>query len=283
MNEEQRNVLFDLLTKRALYGLDETEQDLLKQFDSALVENEFRSIELTTAALSMVGMTADEPLPAELHSKILASADKYVDEQAATEPLRPGPELETTAEPAGWSIFGLLGWAAAAAACIALAVNIYMTRLQPAEVVQVPTAPVETPRALTPAEQRDELLRSGATLVKADWAPGNVKEIKEVSGDIVWSDEKQLGFVRLRGLPVRTAPLHCYQLWIFDKTQDKSTPIDGGIFDVNAEGEIVIPINAKLPAEKPYQFALTIERHGGVVVSDRERIAALAKVETPSV
>ncbi|MEQ1644812.1 MAG: anti-sigma factor, partial [Pyrinomonadaceae bacterium] len=72
----------------------------------------------------------------------------------------------------------------------------------------------------------------------------------------------------------------CYQLWIFDKTQDKATPIDGGTFDVKTEGEVVIPITAKLKALGPEMFAITIEKQGGVVVSKREKIAALAKVET---
>ena len=33
-------------------------------------------------------------------------------------------------------------------------------------------------------------------------------------------------------------------------------------------------------AEGPAMFALTIERHGGVVVSKRDKIAAIAKVES---
>ena len=73
-----------------------------------------------------------------------------------------------------------------------------------------------------------------------------------------------------------------YQLWIFDKTQDAKTPIDGGTFDVNSDGEVVIPINAKLKAQEPAMFAITMEKAGGVVVSDRKKIAALAKVENQS-
>ena len=111
--------------------------------------------------------------------------------------------------------------------------------------------------------------------------PGNVKDIK-VTGDIVWSDSKQQGYMRFRGLPANDATKTCYQLWIFDQTQDKATPIDGGIFDVASNGEVIVPINAKLTAVKPEMFALTVERHGGVVVSKREKIAALAKVETHS-
>jgi anti-sigma-K factor RskA len=126
------------------------------------------------------------------------------------------------------------------------------------------------------------MIRSSVEMVRADWAAGNVKDMKQVSGDVVWSDEKQAGYMRLRGLPANDGTKETYQLWIFDKTQDKTTPIDGGTFDVPEDGEIIIPINAKLKADDPEMFAITIEKPGGVVVSKREKIAALAKVETPA-
>ncbi len=56
-------------------------------------------------------------------------------------------------------------------------------------------------------------------------------------------------------------------------------PIDGGVFDIPAGAtEVVIPINARLAVNDPAMFAVTIERPGGVVVSAREHIVALAKV-----
>jgi anti-sigma-K factor RskA len=105
-----------------------------------------------------------------------------------------------------------------------------------------------------------------------------MKDMKGVTGEVVWSDEKQAGFIRIRGLAVKGAPDYCYQLWIFDRMQDKATPIDGGIFDVNSDGEMIVPITAKIKPEGPTMFALTLERHGGVVVSKRDKIAAIAKV-----
>ena len=88
--------------------------------------------------------------------------------------------------------------------------------------------------------------------------------------------------MRFRGLPKNDGSKETYQLWIFDKTQKKETPIDGGTFDVTTDGEVIIPINAKLKAQGPALFAITIEKPGGVVVSDRKKLAALAKVETQS-
>jgi anti-sigma-K factor RskA len=72
---------------------------------------------------------------------------------------------------------------------------------------------------------------------------------------------------------------HQYQLWIFDQTQRPETPVDGGVFDVAASAErLVIPIDAKLRVERPALFAVTLERPGGVVVSDRERLLLTAEV-----
>ena len=256
--------------------MDQAEQDELDGLDSGIGEAEFRSLEITAAAISMVGLTDDEPMPSHLLSKISANADKQFGKLGmdADSPWPPSYEAEKPSR----SWFGWFGWVAAAAACVALAVNIYITRTQPpVEVVLTP--PVETPRTLTPVEQRDAFLASTTGLVSANWAAGNVKELKEISGDVVWSDEKQAGFMRFRGLPANDITKETYQLWIFDKTQDKATPIDGGVFDVAANGEVVIPINAKLNAREPGMFAITIEKPGGVVVSKREKIAALATVE----
>lgn len=273
MTQNEREVLLDLLIEKALYGLDIEKQRSLDAFDPEVVTSELESFEASAAAVNMAGLERQHSLPDHLRSRILQQAAQHVRLQS----VATGSDREASAGgrwAAGW--FNWLGWAAAAAAVIALAVNVWLTRIQPVP-EQARTA--ETPRTLSVGEQREELLRADPAIVRASFTSGNVKEMKDVAGDVVWSDARQAGFLRLRGLAVRTAPDHCYQLWIFDKTQDKSTPVDGGTFDVTADGEIIVPINAKLAVDGPYMFAITIERHGGVVVSKREQIAALAKVE----
>lgn len=74
-------------------------------------------------------------------------------------------------------------------------------------------------------------------------------------------------------------PKSSIQLWIFDRNQSEETPIDGGVFDITSTEEVIIPINAKLLVQEAYMFAVTIEKPGGVVVSSRERLPLLAKVE----
>ena len=287
MNEEQKDIFFDLLTKKAIYGLDAAEQEQLDAMDPGNAELEFNSLEMAAAAISLMGADND-PMPASLRSKIIADANAFVVEQneqtvawpPTTNKEENGYIAAADEKPSG-SWLGWLGWASAALACVALALNIYFTRVQtPPEIAKTP--PVETPRVLSAAELREEMLKAATDTIRASWAVGNVKELTQVVGDVVWSDQKQAGYMRLKGLPVNDATKEQYQLWIFDKNQDKATPIDGGVFNVSAEGEVVIPINAKIAAASPEMFAITVERPGGVVVSKRGKIAALAKVETPS-
>lgn len=282
MSEEQNEQLFDLLAKKALYGLDESEARELASFDAETTELEFRSLEMTAAAINLAGLETEEPMPSFLRERILDSGEEFIRSRQPDSAWAPPPKEADNSAPAGLSAwFGWTGWAAAALASIALAVNIWSTRMQPIDVARFPT-PVGTPRTLPPNELREELLRSEASIYKASWGAGNVKELKDISGDIVWSEAKQTGYMRFRGLPVNDSDKTCYQLWIFDKTQDKATPIDGGTFDVVTDGEVVIPITAKLKAIGPEMFAITVEKKGGVVVSKREKVAALAKVETSS-
>ena len=284
MSEDNQEKLMDLLIKKAISGLDAAEQRELDALDSgADTAAELHSLEMTAAAINVAGIPVDEPLPAHLHLKISSNAGQFIGAAEVEEPSPwpPARVRQQEVESKGTSWFGWLGWAAAAAACIALAVNIWITRNSQNTQANI-KPPVEIPQPITPKESRDAMMRSAANLVKANWTAGNVKELTQLTGDVVWSDEKQAGYMRFKGLPKNDGTKETYQLWIFDKTQDKETPIDGGVFDVTEDGEIVIPINAKLQAQGPAMFAITIEKPGGVVVSKREKIAALAKVDTES-
>ncbi|MBK7391707.1 MAG: anti-sigma factor [Chloracidobacterium sp.] len=287
MNEEQKDIFFDLLTKKAIYGLDAAEQDQLDAMDPGNAELEFNSLEMAAAAISLMGADND-PMPASLRSKIIADANAFVVEQNELTVAWPPAAAENDKgyvvdreERSSGSWLGWLGWASAAVACIALALNLWFTRVQPVEVAGT-KPPIETPRVLSTAELREEMLKAATDTIRASWAVGNVKNLTQIVGDVVWSDQKQTGYMRFKGLPVNDPTKEQYQLWIFDKNQDKATPIDGGVFNVNAEGEVIVPINAKIAASAPEMFAITVERPGGVVVSKRDKIAALAKVETPS-
>jgi len=92
----------------------------------------------------------------------------------------------------------------------------------------------------------------------------------------VWSASAQQGYLRFVGLAPNDRAVVPYQLWIFDKTRDDKYPVDGGVFDVAASGEVIVRIDPKLHVNDAALFAVTIERPGGVVVSKREHIVVTA-------
>ena len=85
--------------------------------------------------------------------------------------------------------------------------------------------------------------------------------------------------MRFTGLKVNDPTARQYQLWIIDAAREGENPVDGGVFDCNTSGEIVIPIDAKLRVDRPAAFAITVEKPGGVVVSKQEQLFLLAAVD----
>ncbi len=69
MSEAQQELLFDLLTTKAIYGLNDAERQELDDIDLGTADAEFRSLEITAAAITLVGHTDDESLPAHLFQK----------------------------------------------------------------------------------------------------------------------------------------------------------------------------------------------------------------------
>jgi hypothetical protein len=116
-------------------------------------------------------------------------------------------------------------------------------------------------------------------VLQRNWAPAGDPAGREVTGDVVWDARTQTGYMRFVGLRRNDPSNEQYQLWIFDGRRDERYPVDGGVFDVGGEGdEVIVPIRANLPVGSPLAFAVTIERPGGVVVSDRNRVVVIARV-----
>jgi len=159
----------------------------------------------------------------------------------------------------------------AAAACLALAVGavLWARGREPAQVA----TPAPTPPP--PSEARAELLASGDTAM-LPWKSTGDAAAQGASGDVVWSPTQQRGYMRFRGLAPNDPRVSQYQLWIFDKQRDEKFPVDGGVFDVDGTGEVIVPISAKLRVGDAVLFAVTVEAPGGVVVSKRERIVVTA-------
>jgi len=177
----------------------------------------------------------------------------------STSPSGPLPRGPYSASRREW-----LGWICCAASLL-LAFGLWSANRRPAETASA-------------AAERDMLLASATDIVQIGWAAGTTPFSAEVVGDVVWSTERQLGFMRFRGMPVNDPALEQYQLWIIDPERDEQ-PIDGGVFDIAESGEVIVPIDAKLKVNAPKAFAITIEQPGGVVVSDQSRLPLLAAVE----
>lgn len=147
-----------------------------------------------------------------------------------------------------------LPWAVAAASVIVAAVG-WWPRLTPS--APPPTGTVER-LALT--------------------SPGSAAGERPV-GELTWDAEAQRGTMRFVGLAPNDPAREQYQLWIFDRERDERFPVDGGVFDIPAGVDtagVSVEYAARLPVGRAYLFAVTAERPGGVVVSDRSRIVAVA-------
>jgi anti-sigma-K factor RskA len=280
MKKELDERMMDLLCDQTLFGLTDEELRELEGFGTGeLSTGEAQTLELTAAQISTMGVEKDAQLPEHLFNKIVADSKRHV---AAEQNVFTAPRGTVLTEPVtGGGMWNWLGWAVAAAACIALAVNIFMTRNREdiAGVIKQPTPTPAVEEKLTPAQMRQRLIDTEQALARADWSKGTFKDSEGISGDVVWSDAKQAGYMRVSGLPVNDKTKVQYQLWIFEEADLEKYPKDGGVFDVNENGEVIIPIDAKIAVKNPKAFAITLEKQGGVVVSERGQIAGLAPVK----
>jgi len=283
MSERDKEKMLELLSDKAIFGLSEAELSELAELEKDFPELNDDSFELAAASIGMLNLDTNEPLPAHLQTKITRDAEKYfasqkeVSAEAAATPAEKEEFQKTFTLAPKNSIWNWLGWAVAAAAGIVLAFNLYTTRIDPTGTAEVKPTPTATPRIeLSPAQERAQLLASEKDIVQSTWGDFDPKKPHNMKGDVVWSNSAQKGFVRFSNLPVNDKTKEQYQVWIFDENQ--KYPVDGGVFDANEAGEIIIPIDAKIKIQKPKMFAVTAEKPGGVVVSPLEKVMAVAKL-----
>lgn len=246
-----------------------------------------QTIALTAAAISLTAVSPKTSLPDQLRAKILNDSERFFAGSENTVEksfLRPSPAFVPANENAGIieKLFGNSFWKwsgwAAAAACALLAVTFWTTRVPKNEIVKNP--PVVTTPTVEPTltEQREKLVTTATDKIQTELTDFNPKQPRGITGDVVWSNSQQKGFVRIHGLPVNDKSEETYQLWIFDAAQNAKTPIDGGVFDVDSNGDLIVPIHAKLKVKTPKMFAVTAEKPGGVVVSKLGKVMTVAKV-----
>ena len=65
-----------------------------------------------------------------------------------------------------------------------------------------------------------------------------------------------------------------------DAARDDRYPVDGGVFDVPAgRDEVLVAVEPRLPVSRAVGFTVTVERPGGAVVSTREKVVAVVKLD----
>ena len=159
------------------------------------------------------------------------------------------------------SIIPWLGWAVAA--CLLVFFNL-------------PSSDTPSPSPELTVAQKLEVLRDAPDTQRLDFSPAS-DPYSQISGEVVWNDERQEGYMSLANLPVNDPTKNQYQLWIVDPKRDE-IPVDGGVFDIPVGSETaIIPIRNALQVSKPTVFVITLEQPGGVVKSKQEVVVALAE------
>ena len=126
-------------------------------------------------------------------------------------------------------------------------------------------------------QARANFLETTTDVQTASWGDWDNPEQPGVTGQVEWSESAQRGYMTFNGLAVNDVTAEQYQLWIFDRAQKDEHPVDGGVFDIPAGAdEVIVPIDAKIDIQEAWQFAITVEKPGGVVVSERGRLPLLA-------
>jgi len=257
--------ILEILAGDALGELDAFERERLAgPLDESDRQNAEELKHAATALQLALANRNSSPMPVSLKNKIALDAANYLATRPATEPVQrlPKPVIAAKTSPRE-----RLAWLATAASLI-LTVTIWGWGNRSAN---------EVATGISPTEARAALLTQAKDWLQVDWAAGTTPFADPVVGDVVWSNSRQQGFLRFVGMPINDPNSEQYQLWIIDPKRDDE-PIDGGVFDVTETGEVIIPIDAKLRVVDPAAFAVTIEKPGGVVVSNQQRLPLLAKV-----
>lgn len=264
--------LYDLAIARATLGLSSAEEREFCELRAAIAPEELAAIEDAVLVMSRaLGAEAevivDEEMPEHVRLALAAAVPVALESGSRGTGRSAGEGIPTESradeqDPVIRSIrrSARAGWFLAAASLL-LSAGLLLSRI---DGIKAATRPPLT----------EQLVDAAADVIRLPIRP-TPDGTAGASGEIVWSDSLQKGYMRLRGVPANDATVAQYQLWIVDVTRD-SKPVDGGVFNVrgdvsgNALGtaEVVIGFEPRLPVANPAAFAVTAERPGGVVVSD---------------
>ena len=272
--------LQELAAGVSLGDLTEAELHEIKSYDAKIFQAMVERSEEAAARtyLTFQGTVPTESMPKELTVRLKNMANGYFEESLAAKKLvteksaaetgvSASPKLSTVSPvigPSSMSLREIAAWLCVAAS-VAFALSISL--------------PGKSTRSVTLQQQRDSLIASASDIIRSKWDSPTDKAPGVDRGEVVWSSVSQQGFMTIKGLPVNDNTQDQYQLWIIDPERDEKNPVDGGVFNISSEGESIVPIQAKLRVDKPTLFAITVEKPGGVVVSDQKRMPLLASIK----
>ncbi|MCB9852690.1 MAG: anti-sigma factor [Phycisphaerales bacterium] len=244
--------ILDLLADEATVGLNEIDVALLDDYFGDHPDEDRDGLCFAAAAIQLTTLPEIQTPSQQLLAALELQAAAHFASTAQSGGPHRGDRAMPAFRPAGlWKRFAI-------AALIVFAVGGWWLALARKSESSVPFAP---------DEQLAQLESEANDVLHCPWSSGQ-RGYECVAGEVIWSDSKQVGFLRLKGLPANNPNKAQYQLWIVDPSRDKN-PIDGGVFDIPAASdEALVPIDAKLHVSHPSVFAITLEQPGGVVVSD---------------
>lgn len=260
---------------------------LLERYPEADPERYAPAAAAFALAFSQSAGELPEAMPAAVRERVLRSGIEQVATNALVRSgVLPSGAMSMPSDPPGTgsgavTSMGLVhwaGWVAAIAASVALLLSLRNGIDRPASVITSPLLEMlEEQGAGVDDERWGELLRMGDSIVLM-WKAGPTPLENPAAGGIIWNQSRQFGLMRFEGLPVNDPATEQYQLWIIDPQRDQH-PVDGGVFDIPDARRSIVRVQAKLPVIAPTAFAITIEKPGGVVVSDQSRLPLIAAIQ----
>src|ERR1700686_504725 len=251
------------------YALGALDADETKAFEMALrVDPELRALvhELRSVTEALAGTAPALEPPAAVKARLLLEIEDRRPSGPKTVQDRP------VSGPAGRPASLWIPWAVAAAmAVLSLALLWQSTSLRSQLAAQAGrinelTASAELARAesanlrLAVAKLRESNRLASFRIALLDSLLAAAPKAIAVS---VWDNERPDGGFIVRNLKPLPSDQD-YQLWIIDPKYP--SPVDAGVFQVNAKGDVREDFRARLPIQTANQFAVTIERKGGAAV-----------------
>jgi len=265
----------ELEAGRIIGDLDETERAELLELSKIHEYEDDLSLEMTFSALETYHLDSREMhLPDTLLSSLNESKTPFVNSQSSADQSVSSTK-QNDIDKTHWKQIILApqtAWAVAALFAILFLIKSSLPTKNSNSILEK----LITVVPLSSIEARDKLIADTNNLLELNFE--GMKSYEGMKGAVIWSDDKQEGYMTFTGLSINDPEQNQYQLWIIDPTRDEM-PVDGGVFDIAKELQtVVIPIRNALIISDPKAFVITLEQPGGVVVSKQENVVAIAQL-----